>query len=57
MFGFLEDVARVAFAPVKVAAAAVGAVSDVAREITKPIADEVSSAAEEIAKDLRDLTK
>ncbi|HEY5849630.1 MAG TPA: hypothetical protein VIT62_02515 [Lysobacter sp.] len=57
MFGLLSDIAKVALAPVKVAGAVVGAASDVAREITRPIADEVSEAAEAIAKDLRDLTK
>lgn len=57
MFGLLSDIAKVALAPVKVAGAVVGAASDVAREITRPLADEVSEAAEAIAKDLRDLTK
>ena len=46
LFGIVEDVAKIAVAPVKVAA-------DLTRAVTKPLAD----AAESVADEVEDLTK
>jgi hypothetical protein len=46
MFGLLDDIVKIAVAPISIA-------TDVARVVTKPVAD----IAEEICKEAKDLTK
>ena len=55
MFGLLSDVLRVAAAPIKVAVAVVETAGDVARVVTKPVADVVSEAANAVADDIRSI--
>ena len=46
LFGVVSDVAKIAVAPVVIAA-------DVTRAVTKPVADEVTSMVKSIQKDLK----
>lgn len=55
MFGLLGDIVRVVAAPVKVAVAVVETAGEVARVVTKPVADVVDDAAKALSNDVRSI--
>lgn len=54
MFGLLSDVARIALAPVRIAAPVIGTAAAVVDTVTRPITQPLADVAEDVSKSIAD---